>query len=500
MSVEITTEWESSLGESPLRPQTPSFGPGNDDELQEPGTPSSWLAQEDDGEEGERFELLLQGSPAISSAAHDPEEFLIATPPVGCSTYEPDLSKASRELLKKAINTISERPLAMVFADEDARSDCGSSVQTGLWEEGMWDDSQSSSEAPEKLVEVLERQDQVISNLLLRCQALETNALTHREKFVEAETMSMKLQAEIDELRAAAERNLGGPEGEGEGCAVNIHQRNELRARLSKELDALQAATGRPAPQGSAPLPASRSTTPLSARARARGGSNGLASPVRKPATRPNASRQSPGLTCTPAQRRGTVRNHLASTWGGSSRSSLGAVSPHSRQNSKTALPPASFSATCPPALLQGLPAAAKKCPRRTKQPTSPSPSFLKERSASSTLLSPRTEARPRARVSPGSVPVSGVCGPCPAAERSFRFVPRSVSPLQGGSVASGGAPAARKVQRSSTESPPRASHSSKGFAKGARHMSPDLLPREHVDPLETAHLPVLDLKAFANV
>lgn len=296
--------------------------------------------------------------------------------------------------------------------------------------------------------------------------------------------MSMKLQAEIDELRAAAERNLGGQEGQVEGCAAKMHQRNELRARLSKELDALQAATGRPAPQGRAPLPASRSTTPLSARARARGGSNGLASPVRKPATRPNTSRQSPGLTSTQAQRRGSVRNHLASTWVGSSRSSLG-VSPHSRHNSKTALPPASFSATCPPALLQGLPTAAKKCPRRTKQPTSPSPSFLKERSASSTLLSPRTEARPRARVSSGSVPVSGVCGTCPAAERSFRFVPRSVSPLQGGSGASGGAPAARKVQRSSTESPPRASHSSKGFAKGARHMSPDLLPREHVFPSE---------------
>mmetsp|Transcript_34040 Transcript_34040/g.62289 ORF Transcript_34040/g.62289 Transcript_34040/m.62289 type:complete len:496 (-) Transcript_34040:96-1583(-) len=336
---------------------------------------------------------------------------------------------------------------------------------------GAYDDHHSwRSHSPERLVEVLERQEEVISHLLEQCQALECegNSLLSEDSFIEADDVTLRLQAGLEALRAAAEMNLKDQE-----MYLEASERAQFGRRSKPVLETDLTAQGTPrlaSSKAKGPLvpttvgsPKASMRRPPSARppgsgtaSPPRGGAfsparGGAASPPREGrhangelAPRPRSTRVSPGST--------KVREVRATGFNSAGRitrsDSPEAMQPKARvapnghvprwQGTQTAMPRrmndsgrAMVSST--PILVAQAPS---NMPRRASSPSAvdaASPSTSRSRCRGSN--SPPASVT---RVSPatGNGSVSGGVG------RAFRFVPRSVSPPGGSTPVMGGGPA----------------------------------------------------------
>mmetsp|Transcript_60148 Transcript_60148/g.143365 ORF Transcript_60148/g.143365 Transcript_60148/m.143365 type:complete len:510 (-) Transcript_60148:77-1606(-) len=342
---------------------------------------------------------------------------------------------------------------------------------TGPCEDG----SSWRSQSPEKLVQVLERQEEVISSLLEQCQALELegNSLVYGDSFVEADEVTLKLQAELDALRAAAEINLKDQE-----MYLEASERAQNVRRVKPQQDVGWIAQTTPrlsASRSKGPLvpsvasPKASGRRPPSARPSGSGTASpprGAASPPRGMASPPREARQAvevnprlrssrgspgPGVAAKGREVRAAGfssaagRFHYSDSAEAQStklRAQQQAAAPNGqvlrRQASPTVLPRRTSENgkvnTASTPSLSGQ--ASSSMPRRASSPSmidAASVGVSRPRYRAGQSPSSASNARNTAVVGGGSVN-AGV-------GRAFRFVPRSVSPPQvmTGSCGAGG-------------------------------------------------------------
>mmetsp|Transcript_45800 Transcript_45800/g.106398 ORF Transcript_45800/g.106398 Transcript_45800/m.106398 type:complete len:500 (-) Transcript_45800:88-1587(-) len=326
------------------------------------------------------------------------------------------------------------------------------------------------SHSPERLVEVLERQEEVISSLLEQCQAIEWegNSLLSEDSFIEADDVTLRLQAGLEALRAAAEMNLKDQE-----IYLEASERAQFGRRSKPLIDTDLTAQGTPrlaSSKAKGPLvpatvgsPKSSMRRPPSARPPGSGTSSpprggalspargGAASPPREgrhlngdTAIRPRPARVGPGST--------KVREVRATGFNSAGRhprsDSPEAMQPKTRVGANGQVPRWQGTQTALPrrvndggrAIVASTPAlmgqAPSSMPRRSSSPSAVDPATMN--ASRSRCRGSNSPPAPVARVSPatGNGSVNGGVG------RAFRFVPRSVSPPGGSTPVMSSGPA----------------------------------------------------------